>query len=169
MKEFFENRELYERHYSEFNADNSIETIKIFDSNNNLVASRYQYYDNKNRPTKFLEKNENENILIRLNYEYSSELLISETHENYIQNDQYKIEYSYDDNGNLISQETKTLPGKLLEFQKLSYNDDNRLIFETGYSVGSFDAIYGVYVNGDKYSFEHEYLPVEGKITPHND
>ena len=66
----------------------------------------------------------------------------------------------------MTGRKTYTLSDKLLEYQKNEYDEHDRLIRESGYAVGSFDAIYGTYVNNEQYLFEHEYILEEQKVMP---
>ncbi|GEO23506.1 hypothetical protein [Cyclobacterium qasimii] len=157
LREFFEGHELIERHDGKYDPKTRTERIRITDNDGRLLATRFQEFDESENLLKYEEKNENGNVLVLIEYKYKNNEIVFEKHDNYLNEKYYEVVYEYDSCGNLISQEIRTPSGNLLEYQKQMFDEQGRLISESGYSVGSFNAIYGTYVQGEKYTFEHEY------------
>ena len=157
IREFYAEGALYERQEVVHEPDSLIETITITDGDGVPVANREILYDKADRQLRFEEKDAKGNVLKLIQYEYDEELLIFEKLEMYDSDEYYEITYDYDERKNLISEEIKTPSGQLLEYHKRIFDENNCIISENGYSVGSFNAIYGTHVNGEKYNFEHEY------------
>jgi hypothetical protein len=157
VKEFFMGSELVERHNGIYNPNTFIEKVEVTDKENKLIATREQQFDQSDNLLKFEQKNNKGNLLVSSEYQYQNGEVVFEKHEDYTTDQYIQVSYEYDVHGNRVSQEIRTPSGKLLEYQKQIYDDKNRMINESGYSVGSFNAIYGTYVIGEKYIFEHEY------------
>lgn len=155
--EFSNGSELLERHIGAYDAQALTERVEIIDKSGQFLAVRHQQFDESDNLLKFEERNGKGNLMVLAEYKYENGNVVYERHENYSNDRHYQIFYEYDSNDNLLSTEIRSLNGKLLEYQKLIYDDQNRIINESGYSVGSFNAVYGTYVNGEKYMFEHEY------------
>ncbi|PTB95727.1 hypothetical protein C9994_10420 [Marivirga lumbricoides] len=157
LREFFEGTELIERHEGKYDPNTRIELINITDNEGNIIATRLQEFDDSDNLLKYEEKNEKGNLIVLSEYSYENSKVVFEKHNDYSLDQHYEVFYKYDSSGNLTSQEIRTPSGKLLEYQKQIFDEYGRVISESGYSVGSFNAIYGTYVHGEKYTFEHEY------------
>lgn len=161
VKEFFEGSELIERHKNHYDPEIRTSKIEITDCGNKLLAVRVQQFDEGENLLRYEEKGERGNLLALSEYEYQNGHLIFENNEDYMKDQYYQVSYDYDNYGNLTSKEIRTPSGKLMEYQKCQYDEQHRLILESGYSVGSFNAIYGTHVVGENYVFEHEYFEKE--------
>lgn len=157
VKEFFEGSELVERHKGTYDSNTRTALTEVTGHEGQLVATLYELYDESDNLVKYEHKSEKGNALVLSAYRFENNEIVFEEHNDYINDQHYQIQYEYDENRRVIGKETRTSSGKLLEYQKLVYDDQGRLISENGYSSGSFDTIYGNYVNGENYSFEHEY------------
>ncbi len=157
LREFFEGTELFERHEGVYDPVTRNELIRITDNEGKLLANRLQEFDESKNLLRYEEKNEKGNLLILVEYKYENNKVIFEKYHNYSNEQHYEVVYQYDSFGNMTSQETRSPSGNLLEYQKQVFDEHGRIINESGYSVGNFNAIYGTYVHGQKYTFEHEY------------
>ncbi|MCX2745327.1 hypothetical protein OO013_15725 [Mangrovivirga sp. M17] len=159
-KEFFDDSNLYEKRIGKFDPKTNTEFVQTFDSNGDIYSNSLSVFDDNKNLLKFTLKNKNDNVLIDSEYKIKNDLVIFEDHKDYEIDEYYTVENEYDENNNLISQEFKDPSGRLIEYHKKIYDENNRLKSENGYSQGHFNAIYGSYVNGQKYLFEHDYKQI---------
>ncbi|NMM47449.1 hypothetical protein [Marinigracilibium pacificum] len=156
-KLIFENGELVEKHSGKFSNNKQTETTTITDSEGNLLFTKTIQYDIDGNQISLEERNQNENLMLFIESDYDNGKLKVEKYDDYVNYEHGVITREYDKIGNLLKEELKSSSGKLLEFHNKAYDQNNRLISESGYSVGSFNAVYGNYVNGQNYHFIHEY------------
>ncbi len=157
VREFYEDSVLVEKHVMTYDDSALKETREIYDNRNKLYLILEVYYDADKNMIKLEENDSKGNQRKISEFQYKDGLLVFEFNQDFDLNEFSEVMYEYDYNENLVSQEIRTPEGQLLEFQKLGYDDKNRVTFETGFSIGSFSAIYGTYVRGEEYVFEHEY------------
>ncbi len=155
--EFSNGSELSETHVGAYDAQTLVERVKITDNKGQILAIKHQQFDEFDNLLKYEERNGNGNLMVLAEYKYENGNVVYERHENYFNDRHYQVFYEYDVNDNLVGTEIKSPSGKLLEYQKQIYDDQNRIINESGFSVGSFNAVYGTYINGENYVFEHVY------------
>ncbi|HAA15770.1 MAG TPA: hypothetical protein DCE41_30300 [Cytophagales bacterium] len=157
VKDFFEEGELIQRQTGTYDPVSRTQQIKILNEENQVVSIQTHQYDSEGNLLKFEQTNNKGKLMSVAEYEYENNRMLVEKHDNYLTNQHYEMTCEYDTQGNLVSTEYRTPAGKLMEYQKAIFDGQNRLVSESGYSVGSFDAIYGAYVQGQNYHFEHEY------------
>lgn len=149
---------LFEKHNGKYVQDENLEIIELEDAEGNLLGTKRHWYDDDEKILKFELKNANGNLMNRTVYAYEGKLEKRIKYEDYFYNDIHEVTFEYDERNNRVSIEKRAPKGKLLEYHKLIYDEQNRVISENGFSIGNFNAIYGSYLNNEKFHFEHEYL-----------
>ena len=156
---FFDEEILIELQICNHDTTNNISTTEIYDNNEHLLAIRKQQFDNRDNIIKFQEFNENGNLMSESIYEFEDNLITKETYRDYIgRSEEFIFINKYDSSKNIILSETRTLSNDLLDFHHRKYDSRNKLIAESGYSRGNFNAIYGTYLSNEEFHFEHEYI-----------
>lgn len=156
-REIFEGTELVQKENGNYDPQTRIRTIEARDNEGHLLTTEYQQFDATNNLLKNEVRDGNGDLETLSEYQYESGNVIFEKHSDYVNNEHFEVHSEYDHNDNMVSSETRTPSGKLLEYQKQTFDDQNRLVSDSGYSLGSFNAVYGTQVNSEKYVFEHEY------------
>ncbi|UII22324.1 hypothetical protein [Fulvivirga ligni] len=136
VREFFNNGVLDEKHILTFDKASNTEGIQVLDADDKLLSNRKTVYNDEGYVTLYQERSESDQIIISEESEYKDGLLISELKKDFYSNNHYKITYGYDDHGNNVSIEVRTLSDKLLQFKKMEYDDENSLIHESGLMHG---------------------------------
>jgi len=155
---FYEEGNLVETQIYKFNVLENVGITKIYDSEGNILATQIEQFDEKERVVEFKEINESDNLLEEVITEYNDDLIVREIHRQFLDSPfEHFITYTYDDNNNQIKKEVKTATGGLIEFFHSKYDSQNKLIAESGYSVGNYNAIYGTSVNHSEFNFLHKY------------
>lgn len=156
-KEYYQYDELVESHQGTYAPDGLSETVAIKDLEQEVIATRSRVYDGHKQVIRYEEKDGEGNTTVLSEYRYENHRVVFERQNNYEHDQHYEASYEYDAKGNQIASEVRSLSGKLMEFQKQVYDDQNRVISESGYTLSGFNTVYGSHLRGDKYTFEHEY------------
>lgn len=146
VKEVFENEELTERQRAEYNPETRTYLIHIEDTDGNPTSVRSRTEDEFGNLLVKEEKNLQGQVLSHDEFQYENGKVIHEKHENFLQGHHYEIKNEYDTEGHLIHTETRALSGHLIEFEKMDYDDQGRVI-----------AVSGVSRMGQNYMLVHEY------------
>lgn len=157
IREFFNEGELTHKNHCIYNPETRIEKTEITDHNNELYATVVEQFNSSDHLLKSEKRSAKDQLLSLSILEYENDQLTFEKIDDYEYNEYYEVSHTYDDFNNKVSMEKRTPTGNLLEYHKRTFNNQNQLIHENGYSVGSFSAIYGTYTHGQKYTFKHEY------------
>jgi len=131
----------------------------IYDAEENIIVRRVKIYNKEGDLTVFKEFNANNQLVNKQEIEREGNKLIKEIKSDFVRGEiDNEILHDYDEKGNLIKTETRTNSGQLVDFKVNIYDDNNRVIEESGVSNGKFNAIYGTYIDGSNYHFVHKYI-----------
>ena len=156
-KEYFDGDELWELLVKTYNPVTRSAAIEIRGGDNRLIETGNQKFDDKKNLVKSEQRNRNGKLLELSEFKYRKGKVILEKYENHDEDEYHDMHYDYDVNLNMISEEKRTPSGKLLGYQKKSYDNQNRLIWENGFYYGSSNTVYRAHTYGENYTFEHEY------------
>lgn len=137
--------------------NNSGETIiKGFEHDFNVVIK--EKYNNKEEIILKEEFHENGTILTTTEIEIENGLTLKESVKDFSNEEVfYDRLFEYDQNDNLISYEVRSSTGALNSFHKRKFDNQNRIIEESGFTNGYFSGITGVHQNHDRFHLIHEY------------
>jgi len=131
----------------------------ITDAEENLLVRRVEVYNEEGELLLFKEFNANNQLVNKSEVERKNGKVLKEIKSDFVREElENEIHYDYDEKGNLIKTETRTNSGQLVDFQVKVYDEQNRVVEESGVSNGKFNAIYGTYIDGSNYHFVHRYL-----------
>ena len=143
---FYEENELVEIHKYQYESSPKTGVTKIFDSQNNLLAIRNEYFDSNDYILKFEEFNANEQLMEESIYERENELILKETQRDFYNGAiEYISTYEYDFKKNLIRKEIRAINKSLVSANHNRYDEKNRLIEENRIS------------NGENVNYQHIY------------
>jgi hypothetical protein len=131
----------------------------IYDAEENLLVRRVENFDDNGELAIFKEFNAENKLIRKQEFEREDKKLVKEVKSDFVRGEiDNEVHYDYDENGNVVKSETRTNSGKLVDFQVYGFDENNRLVEESGVSNGKFNAIYGTYIDGNKYHFIHKYV-----------
>ncbi len=131
----------------------------INDADQNLLVRRVEVYNEEGELLLFKEFNANNQLISKHEFERENNKILKEIKSDFVRGEiDNEIHYDYDEKGNLIKTETRTNSGQLVDFQVSIYDEQNRVVEESGVSNGKFNAIYGTYIDGSNYHFVHRYV-----------
>ncbi len=157
VREFFNDSELIERHIGRLDPESMIEIVEIFDKDDQLRFIDEYHYDSNKKILKHESRDLDGNLMVLSERTYQNDRLIFEKHEDYINGTFYETIYEYDENGNLLSLDSRTPSGEILDYLKQEFDSQNRLKREAGISNQLSNSIYGRYSLGNNFIYEHEY------------
>ncbi|MCK5782021.1 MAG: hypothetical protein KAH10_05490 [Flavobacteriales bacterium] len=142
-----------------FDKETSSAESLIYDADSNLLNRRLEIFGENGELEVYKQFNASNQLISKHEYHKEGELLKHEIKSDFVRGEvDNKVTYDYDEKNNLVKTETRTDSGKLVEFHVYRYDDRNRMIEENGISNGQFNAIYGTYIEGNKYNFVHKYV-----------
>jgi hypothetical protein len=131
----------------------------IYDAEENVLVRRVEVYNEEKELVIFKEFNANNQLVNKSEVERKDGKVFKEIKSDFVRGEiDNEIHYDYDEKGNLIKTETRTNSGQLIDFQVKVYDEQNRVVEESGVSNGKFNAIYGTYIDGSNYHFVHRYV-----------
>lgn len=155
---FYENGLFIEKQTYCFDQANHTATLFVYDADGNIVLTRTEQFDDKKRLIEVKEYNENSNLVKEVISTYEGDLLIEEIHRQFLETPYcHHLTFTYDNNKNLLKKEARSSAGNLLSFNYYEYDPNNRLISENGYTLGSFNAIYGTSTDHTEYCLRYKY------------
>lgn len=156
---YFDSGNLSNLEISKYDDETSTSENSIFDAEDNLLVRRIQIFDKDGSIEVFKEFNANSQLVNKREYVREENKVLKEVKSDFVRGEiDNEILFEYDDKGNLVKTETRTSSGKLIDFQVNVYDDNNRVIEESGVSNGKFNAIYGTYIDSNNYHFIHKYI-----------
>jgi len=131
----------------------------ISDAEEILLVRRIEVKDENGDLLLFKEFNANNQLVNKHEFERDGNKILKEIKSDFVRGEiDNEIHYDYDERGNLIKTETRTNSGQLVDFQVSIYDEQDRVVEESGVSNGKFNAIYGTYIDGSNYHFVHRYI-----------
>ncbi|MBU2020281.1 MAG: hypothetical protein KJ941_11605 [Bacteroidetes bacterium] len=155
---FYRYDELLESQKYTFDAkNNSGETIiEGFEHDFNVVIK--EKYSNKDEIILKEEFHENGTLLTATEIEIEDGLTLKESVKDFSNGEvYYERLFEYDKNNNIINFEVRSSTGALQSFHKRKFDNQNRLIEETGFTNCYFSGIDGVHKNHNCFHLIHEY------------
>lgn len=156
--EYYANGELFQYQINQKKTRENIESVKVFDQNDQLISVMIYQYDKQDRLLQHQEYSGGEHLLREEIYEFSASLLEKVTMRDFENEAQSYIQTNqYDQKKNLTKQETRTLTGNLIEFQTFVYDNRNKCTEEVLVTVGESDLFSGNSAAGAKMHLVHRY------------
>lgn len=156
--EFYNFNELSQVHEYTYNEKDRSGTTKIKFLDDGSVITNTQKYDDNDDVIFEEEYNEKDVLLKSIQIEIENGLIIKEVVRDFTEGeDYYEILYAYDEKENIINFEVRSSTGGLLSFHKRKFDNQNRLIEESGFANGYFSGITGIHKNHDRFHIIHEY------------
>lgn len=155
---FYRFKELLESQEYTFDAkNNSGETIiKGFEHDFKVVIK--EKYNSKNEIILKEEFHENGTLLTSTEIEIENGLTLKESIKDFSNGEiYYERIFEYDKNENIINFEVRSSTGALHSFHKRKFDNENKLIEESGFTNGYFSGIDDVHKNHDRFHIIHEY------------
>lgn len=155
---FYNFDELTQVHdYTYDEKDRTGKTKIKFLEDDSIITNTQQYDDNDDVILEE-EYNEKDVLLKSIQVELENGLIVKEAVRDFSDGeDYYKQLYAYDENKNIINFEVRSSTGGLLSFHKCKFDNQNRLIEESGFANGFFSGITGIHKNHDRFHLVHEY------------
>jgi len=142
-----------------YDEENLTSETLIYDAEENLLVRRIEVKNENGDLLLFKEFNAKNQLVNKHEFEREGDKILKEIKSDFVRGEiENEVHYDYDENGNIIKTETRTNSGQLVEFHVYSFDEQNRMIEETGVTNGQFNAIYGTYINGNNYRFVHKYV-----------
>lgn len=164
IKEYYDGDALKEVFITVHDPASSLVTIELRDNNNQLIETETREFDEDKNLISRKETSNDGQLYALSEFKYENGKVIFEKHEDYDGGLHNEITYEYDANNNLISQEKRTPSDRVLGYQKREFDDQSRLIWEHGFSLGPSNPVIGANSQGQIYTFEHEYsLQIENQ------
>lgn len=157
IKEYYDGDALKEVFITIPDPASSLVTIELRDNNNQLIETETREFDEDKNLISRKETSNDGQLYALSEFKYQNGKVIFEKHEDYDGGLYHETQYEYDSNDNLISQEKRTPSDRVLGYQKREFDNQNRLIWEHGFSLGPSNPVIGANSHGEVYTFEHEY------------
>lgn len=119
-----------------------IGTIFFQNLEDNLFKKTTEDYNANGELISLKEFNEKDILTEEIQFIYSRGLLIKEITKNFRKDSATECTYEYDRKGNLIKEECLNSKGKLITFQHITYDHQNRIISECGNEKGLYNLVY---------------------------
>lgn len=111
--------------------------IEVYDPKDKLVATSKTVYNNLGLKVSKQAYDDKQQLILEETYEYTPDLLLAKTTQ-YKEQDNvaYTISYEYDENNNLVKEETRSPEGFIISFLLQKFNQQNLMIEEVGRKEG---------------------------------
>jgi hypothetical protein len=156
--EFYNFDELAQVHEYIYNEEERTGITKIKFLDDDSFITNTQKYDENDDVIQEEEYNEKDVLLKSIQVELENGLIVKEAVRDFNDSEGYYEQlYEYDNNKNIINFEVRSSTGALLSFHKCKFDNQNRLIEESGFANGFFSGITGMHKNHDRFHVVHEY------------
>ncbi|MDW3193423.1 MAG: hypothetical protein R8G66_13705 [Cytophagales bacterium] len=146
VREIYDEGELLQRQKAKFDPETRTYEVAIEDSNGNPVSTMIRIENEAGELIKEEIKNLKGQVLSNREYQYDGELMTYEKQENFLKGYHFEVINEYNDDKQMISTETRSLAGQIIEFETTEYNEEGKAI-----------AARGVTRLGESYQLEYEY------------
>ena len=143
---------LLEKSVIEYNEKDAPTGKQVFDSKNKLTGTTLMVYNEKNELVRITEKNSEGKVVSDIITEYDEKGNVTERKIKDFRS--RTLRFKYDDRNNCIEEETYDVNGNLTMKSNYEFDDNNRLMHESGYYL---DMNRGAQMGNSQSRYEYEF------------
>jgi hypothetical protein len=132
-------------------------TTRSFDGQNFLLSHSRHYFNDAKQETRSETLDEFGIVETETTFAYDGDKLIEQNERDHVNDLGARAVYTYDKNGNQVSWYVYHQAGRLLEWKESSYDAENRVVSEKGFSNMFINSRYIEYYHTKEFHFRHTY------------